>query len=179
MTHGPDLNQLVALFQPNDYLADHEPVSAEQVPEPYRSLLCHEHHMTVTVEEHHGELVDVEVLEHRLDGESYSRKILLRTQGSKKIVMFGLVTVHLNYCNPQVRAEILSRTTPLGRILINHDVLRRIEPTGYLRLTPGVGLMHWFGLQNPTPCYGRLAYIHCDGQPAIELLEIVLPEAAS
>ena len=28
----------------------------------------------------------------------------------------------------------------------------------------------------PAPTYGRLALIHCDGLPAIELLEIVAPE---
>jgi chorismate-pyruvate lyase len=75
-----------------------------------------------------------------------------------------------------VRAEIVSETTPLGRILINHNVLRRIEPTDYLRVTPGPEMMEWFGLKTPEPAYGRLALIHCDGKPAIELVEIMAPE---
>jgi hypothetical protein len=37
-------------------------------------------------------------------------------------------------------------------------------------------MMEWFALLQPRPTYGRLAYIHCDGKPAIELLEIVAPE---
>ena len=37
-------------------------------------------------------------------------------------------------------------------------------------------MMNWFALDRPKPTYGRLAYIHCDGQPAVELLEIVAPE---
>ena len=37
-------------------------------------------------------------------------------------------------------------------------------------------MMEWFGPERPRLTYGRLAYIHCDGQPAIELLEIVAPE---
>jgi hypothetical protein len=35
-------------------------------------------------------------------------------------------------------------------------------------------MIAWFGSSAPT--YGRLALIHCDGQPAVELLEIVAPE---
>ena len=64
----------------------------------------------------------------------------------------------------------------LGRILIDHNVLRRIEPTDYLRVTPGPEMMQWFDLKTPEPAYGRLAIIHCDGKPAIELVEIVAPE---
>ena len=36
--------------------------------------------------------------------------------------------------------------------------------------------MAWFGLERPQPLFGRLALIHCDGRPAIELLEVVAPE---
>jgi hypothetical protein len=59
--------------------------------------------------------------------------------------------------------------------LIQHNVLRRIEPTSFLRAVPGEALMQWFGLAKPKPTYGRQAIIHCDGKPAIELLEIVAP----
>ena len=55
-------------------------------------------------------------------------------------------------------------------------MLRRIEPTAFLRIVPGPAMMAWFGLAEPTPTYGRLALIHCDDEPAIELLEIVAPE---
>jgi chorismate-pyruvate lyase len=77
-----------------------------------------------------------------------------------------------------VQEEILAARTPLGRILIQHNVLRRIEPTAFLRVIPGPGMMEWFALSQRRPTYGRLAYIHCDGKPAIELLEIVAPEPA-
>jgi hypothetical protein len=66
--------------------------------------------------------------------------------------------------------------TPVGRILIQHNVLRRIEPTAFLRIRGGPAQMAWFGLSEPHTLYGRLAFIHCDGKPAVELLEIVAPE---
>jgi len=174
--NGPDLAELFVLFPPADYLRALEAVSPAQVPQPYGGLLVHEHHMTVTVEAHHGGLVDVRVLEERRENEAYARKILLALQKTGKIVQFGLMRIHLNCCTAAVRDEILSKRTPLGRILIEHNVLRRIEPTAYLRAVPGPAMMEWFGLAEPLPTYGRLALIHCDGKPAVELLEIVAPE---
>jgi chorismate-pyruvate lyase len=173
---GPDLGKLFALFGPADALPKYMFVAAEEVPAPYHDLLVHEHHMTVTVEAYHGSLVDVHILARRQDGESYARKILLALQSNGRIVQFGIARVNLRYCSPAVRAAILAGQTPLGRILIEHNVLRRIEPTAFLRVAPGPALTAWFGLERPRPTYGRLAYIHCDGQPAIELLEIVAPE---
>ncbi len=173
---GPDLHDLLALFPPAQYLRAVEPVPPAQVPEPYHRLLVHEHHMTVTVEAHHGELVNVVVLDYRLSGDTYARKILLALQKAGKVVQFGLVRIHLQYCSDAVRAEILSRQAPLGRILIRHNVLRRVEPTGFLRVTPGPEMMGWFNLERPETTYGRLALIYCDGKPAIEVLEIVAPE---
>src|SRR5262245_39378311 len=99
------LTNLLALFSPADYLATYDFVPAAKVPEPYRSLLVHEHHMTVTVEAHHGSLVDVRVLERRRNGDSYARKILLARQSDGRIVQFGLVRIHLHYCSDEVRDE--------------------------------------------------------------------------
>jgi chorismate-pyruvate lyase len=173
---GPTLQTLFQLSPPSSYLRDFDVITAEQIPEPYRSLLVHEHHMTVTVEAHYKSLVDVKVLERKREGNRYARKILLALQSDGRIVQFGLVHIRLDYCSREVRAEILAEKTPLGRILIDHNVLRRIVPTDYARVTPGPEMMQWFGLTTSQPAYGRLALIHCDGKPAIELLEIVAPE---
>src|SRR5437899_9001526 len=132
--------------------------------------------MTVTVEAHHGDLVSVKILARRHTKDTYARKILLTLQGTGKVVQFGIMAIDLRQCAPQARDEIVAGQTPLGRILIRHNVLRRIEPTAFLRVTPGKTMMQWFGLDRPTPTYGRLAIIHCNERPAVELLEIVAPE---
>jgi chorismate-pyruvate lyase len=175
LSAGPDLYTLFQLFPPSAYLRDFDIVPADQVPPPYHELLVHEHHMTVTVEAHHGSPVDVKVLEKKRDGDSYARKILLALQSDGRIVQFGVVRIWLHYCSPAVRAEILAEKAPIGRILISHNVLRRIEPTDFFRVTPGPDMMQWFGLAAPKVTYGRLALIHCEAQPAVELLEIVAP----
>ncbi|HXG09707.1 MAG TPA: hypothetical protein VNK04_07950 [Gemmataceae bacterium] len=174
---GPDLRELFALFPPADDIPEYEFVPADAVPPPYHGLLVHEHHMTVTVEAYHGDLVDVKILDRRHVGDFYARKILLTLHRTGRVVQFGIVRINLRHCSEAVRREILAGQTPLGRILIRHNVLRRIEPTAYLRVIPGPAMMKWFGLDRPKPTYGRLAIIHCDGQPAVELLEIVAPEA--
>jgi hypothetical protein len=162
---------------PGGNLLEWEEVPADEVPPPYYGLLVHEHHMTVTVEAFHGDLVDVHVLASGQQDDWYAREILLELQGTKRVVQFGLMRINLGYCSPEVRAEIIAQQTPLGRILIQHNVLRRIEPTAFLRIIPGPAMMQWFGLDRPQPTYGRLAIIHCNHQPAVELLEIVTPVA--
>lgn len=176
--HGPDVHSLFALFGPAALteLPEYEAVLPDEVPPPYRDLLVHEHHMTVTVEAHHGGLVDVRVLDRRHEGDTYARKILLALQDGGRVVQFGIVRINLGHCSPEVRAEIVAGQTPLGRILIQHNVLRRIEPTAFLRIIPGRAMMDWFGLERPRPTYGRLAIIYYDGYPAVELLEVVVPE---
>jgi chorismate-pyruvate lyase len=173
---GPDLEMLFAQFPPADDLPAYEIVPAELVPQPYHGLLVHEHHMTVTVEAFHGGPVDVRILARRRHGHFYARKILLVLQGTGRIVQFGIVRIDLRQVSPAVRDEIVAGQTPIGRILINHDVLRRIEPKAFLRIAAGPRQMAWFGLSEPRPLYGRLALIHCDGRPALELLEVVAPE---
>jgi chorismate-pyruvate lyase len=173
---GPTLPQLFGIFPNPGTVPEHQLVAADEVPEPYKRLLVHEHHMTLAMEAHHGKPVYVRVLQRHRGGAWYARKILLFLVGTERVVQFGIMRINLDLCSREVRRAILEENTPLGRILIRHNVLRRIEPTAYLRLTPDEQLQRWFKLAEPLPTYGRLALIHCDGQPAVELLEVPVPE---
>jgi len=173
---GTDIQGLFSLFPPAEYMSRAELVPPGRVPAPYQQLLVNEHHMTLTVEAHHGDEVDVQVLEYRVAGDSYARKILLPLRRTGRVVMFGLMRVNFHYCSDAVRTEILAGQTPLGRVLIEHNVLRRVEPTAFVRVVPAQAMVEWFGLDGPRPTYGRFALIHCDERPAVELLEIVTPE---
>lgn len=150
-------------------------VPPDGVPEPYRGLLVHHHHMTVTVEGFYSSPVNVKVLATHREGESYSREILLELHGSEKTVQYGIVRIDLACCTPDVRRAILDEKLPLGRILIEHNVLRQIEPTAFLRIDTGPKLVKWFGLVKPALTYGRMGVIFCDSRPAIAVLEILAP----
>jgi chorismate-pyruvate lyase len=172
----PDLDTLFSLFPPAADKPAYERVPAAEVPHPYHALLVHEHHMTVTVEAYHGDLVNVRLLAKTRQQSFYARKIVLPLQKTGRIVLFGIVRINLDYCSAPVRAAIEAENTPLGRILIEHNVFRRIELVGLLKIQAGPLQQAWFQTDRPGPYYGRLAIIHCDEQPAIELLEIVAPE---
>lgn len=147
-------------------------VDAGDVPVPFDRLLVHESHMTTTLGAFHGEAVALRVLDEGQAGETYRRKIIL-TVGDGHVVEVGVVRIHLEYTSPTVRSEILSKQTPLGDILIQHDVMRRIEPKWFFRFDGPAALLGTFGRTIDGPVYGRVGVIHCDGQPAIELLEVV------
>lgn len=130
--------------------------------------------MTVTVESHHGCPVDVQVFGVKDQGDFYSRKIALLKQSDHRIVQYGIVRINRTAMLPEVQAEIEARKTPLGRILINHNVLRQVKLVDLFRITAGLELATAFNVRPDTVCYGRTAMIYCDGAPAIELLEIVI-----
>ena len=174
---GPLLQTLFALFPMVDEIRGYEYVRGDQVPAPYKQLLVHDHHMTVTVEGFHGSKVDVRVLERRTDGDAYSRKILLARQSDGAVVQFGIVRIRLDACGDEVRRELVSESTPVGRVLITHGILTQVKPKSFLRVVPGLAMVQWFGLEAPTPMYGRTAEIAWNGKRAVEVLEIVRPEA--
>ena len=142
-----------------------------------RELLVHTHHMTVTLEQAHGQPVHLEVLEVKREGENYARKLILRAGEGGPVVLAGIMRFRLEFVRPEVREAILEARTPLGRILIENDVLRRIETVAFLRLPLDNSFGELLGLGEADGfTYGRIALIFCDGEPAVELLEIIPPE---
>ena len=179
---SPDLATLAALFYETTAggelpaaLGRFERVEEASLPADARGLLAHHSHMTVAMERFHASPVDVEVLDRRTDGKHYSRKIRLRTQRGGRVVQFGIVRLNLDYLAPDVREEVVSERTPLGRVLINHGVLMQVRLTALWRIEPGPDLCRSFELAGPTVLYGRTAMIDFETAPAIELLEISAP----
>lgn len=171
-----ELKSLTELFpdeQPLINKAEHTPASL--TPEPYKRMLVHEHHMTVTMEEYHGCPVEVRVLDRKQEEDRYCRKILLVKAGTDEVVQFGIVRFNLDYVTPAVREEIVSEQIPLGRVLINHNVLRHIDLGAILKIETGPRLAELFQIETGTVTYGRLATIFCNHQPAVDLLEISRP----
>jgi chorismate-pyruvate lyase len=172
-----ELDSLVRLFyrEPAN-LGDFAACASETMPPIYRQLLAHNAHMTVTVEQRHGCSVDVEVLDSWQKQSHYCRKILLRRQSDHRVVQFGIVRLDLDLLEEQPRKEILAKKIPLGRVLIQHNVMRQVQLVAVWRVSCGNELANYFEVAPGQVTYGRTALIYCDGEPAIELLEIVAPE---
>lgn len=205
MNPHDELLALTNLFPANEPLflkAEHIPSSL--TPEPYKTLLVHDHHMTVAMETHHGCSVDVRVLSHRQEGDLYAREILLlkssqvgaiasredsempphpnplplRAGGEgtgRSVVQYGIVRFDFRYVTDAVRDEIIAGQIPLGRVLINHNVLRHIDLGAILEISVGPRLASLFNMPLGGVTYGRMATIFCNRQPAVDLLEISAP----
>lgn len=176
MPATPHLGQLLDLFfqDPSD-LGRIDLVEAEAMPAPYRQLLAHHDHMTVTVEAFHHSLVDVEVLEAFWEPPLYRRKILLRRQRDQAVVQFGLVLLDTSVLPEEATQEIIGGKIPLGRVLIEHNVLRQVHLSSLFRIQCGPELATLFAVPTGTETYGRTARIHMSGHPSLKLVEIVAP----
>src|SRR5262245_31014569 len=135
----PSPRELARLFYESpDELGTFEQIAAAaDLPQPYRRLLAHNEHMTVTVEKFHECKVDVQDLATRRDGHFYSRTILLTRQTDGKVVQFGIPRLNFGLLDPEVRSEIESQTKPLGRVLIDHNVMREVQLVTLFKVTPG------------------------------------------
>lgn len=172
-----ELESLIGLFfTHHSRLGEFEYCDSQQLPSAYAKLLAHTSHMTVTVENRHGCSVNVEVLQSKRDNEHYCREILLRRESDNRVVQYGIVRLLNKSLADEVFNEILSERIPLGRVLINHEVMRQVELLGLWRVVCGERLLKLMDLQLGQATYGRTALIYCDSEPAIELLEIVAPE---
>jgi chorismate-pyruvate lyase len=151
--------------------------AAEKLPAPYETLLNHHAHMTVTVESHHGDKVDVVVHRHHrrtdADGDWYVREITLKTHSTGKVVQYGIVRLNVAALDADVWEQIESRGKPLGRVLIEHNVLREVQLCRLWKIQAGPALADYLRTEVGETVYGRTALIYCDGEPAIELLEVV------
>ena len=170
----PELRALANLFYLSlDELGEFEEAAPDEIPKAARELLCHDEHMTVAVEDCHDGPVDLRILNTHTTPSHYSRRIALTRPPDGRVVLFGIVRLNVDLLMPEVREEIESEQTPLGRILIQHNVLRYVRPLSLWKIVPGPDLRQLFGLEQTSACYGRTALIYCNGLPAVELLEVV------
>ena len=178
-TERPPLEMLKHLFE--SFSTEHLPpvkvMAGNTMPEPFRSLLDHEHHMTVTMEKHFAESVRVKVLSESIQGNNYSRILNLVGEKTGRIILFGAMRIRLDFLPKPAQQEILARKEPLGRILIRHEILRKLELVALLEINPFQDRSSWFDRSDTCNYFGRLAKIHVENQVAVEVFEVVSPEA--
>lgn len=154
-------------------LGEFEPTTVDALPPDGRRLLAHTDHMTVALEAFHKALVSVDALAEWRDETSYARASLLSRQTDGAIVQFGIMRIWLADLPAAAQQEITSKRVPLGRVLIEHNVLREVELITLWRIAPGPVLRRHLRLSGNTPIYGRTAQILVDERPTVQLLEIV------
>lgn len=170
----PDHQILARLFYENEEeLGDFFEATADHLPAPFRQLLAHDEHMTVANEQFHGGPVSLEALREKVTATHYARTSLLRRPGDGRAIQFGVVRLNFAYLDDPVRRDIEARRIPLGRVLMQHNVLRHVELIALWRIRPEPELLRYLLPHEDGCVYGRTALIYCNGEPALELLEIV------
>jgi chorismate-pyruvate lyase len=163
----------------------YEIIPVDQMPAQAARLLNHRGHMTVTLEQQLDCPLALEVLEQRHEEPHYSRRIRLTGVDSGELALFGVMRFDFRACSKATRKEILAGVTPLGRILIASGALRTVHLHRLIKLPEVASTLERFGggcRVHPAPAggadealWGRLASIHCDGLPAVDLVEILAP----
>lgn len=155
-------------------LGEFKEVTADAMPEKYRQLLAHNEHMTIAVEGYHQCPVSVQVLHSRTAEAVYIREILLRRTSDQHVVQYGIVRLQLSALDEAPRQAILAEKIPLGRVLIEHNVLREVELVDLWKIVVGPKLGNLLEIEAGSTTYGRTAMIYFSDRPALELLEIVI-----
>ena len=118
-------------------LGGFEPVTPAELPAASRRLLAHNDHMTVTLEAESGCPVVVRALAEWRDEGSYARNSLLSRQTDGSILQFGIMRIWLADLPVNVQEEITVKQRPLGRVLVDHNLLREVELITLWRIAPG------------------------------------------
>jgi len=131
--------------------------------------------MTVKLEASHQCLVDVRVLAEWRDEASYARNSILARQGNGAALQFGIMRIWLADLPATATSQITVERVPLGRVLIQHKLLREVELIALWRIVPGPALRKHLQLAIGQAIFGRSAQILVDERPTVQVLEIVAP----
>ena len=147
-------------------------IAVDALPHWANRLLVHDDHMTTRLQDFHGGPIELIVLDETQQADEYRRLILLKTASTGAVVELGMCRIDFRFTPAAVREEVLDRRAPLGDILIRHNVLRRVEPRSFWKFPVHTPLLR-HTKSNWREAFGRVGVIHCNGSPAIDLLEIV------
>lgn len=153
-----------------------ERIQAEEIPEPYRSLLAHDRDMTPTLEGFHHSNIHLRILKREQRGDFYFREVVLQLDGRETPVEFGANKVSLVLFPPKARQLILEERVPLGRILKECEIGHTTTAKAFFRVVPDELIRGVLELKSHGALYGRKASI-LDPQkrPLSEIVEILPP----
>jgi len=157
-------------------------VDAAAVPEPYARLLVHKGDMTPTLELYHGDTIHLRVLEKELDGDTYSRQVVLLLDGTSRPVEYGAIRIDLSLFPTRGRKLILQGRLPLGSVLRDLKLPHRSSPKAFFQVRPDKTICESLGVpcngKRPPLLYGRRnALSTVDGGVLAEIVEVLPPQA--
>ena len=151
-------------------------IDGQQLPEPYKTLLVHETDMTSTLEKYHDQKLRLRILRRRLEGDEYSRQVLLVTERDQKPVEFGAIKINLQHFAEEVRQQILEERRPLGAILYDEKIPYISRPIAFIQVTPDAIMKSVLGLGDNILLFGRRNVLMSPSQQILaDILEVLPP----
>ena len=150
-------------------------VSAEQIPQPYRSLLVHDSDMTRTLERHVSDRAVLRPLSTFSSGASYFRRVLLVQESSGRPLALGAIRVRLDAFAQRLRTKILAGQVPLGRILREGRFAYTSTVNALLAVEPTPEIMGIFWMPESTVLYGRRSEMFRDNTKIADIVEVLPP----
>jgi hypothetical protein len=146
----------------------------DEVDQPYRDLLCHDHDMTSTLSRFHGGEVTLEIFEEGRDPECYFREVLLKVGG--KPVEYGLIRIFLENFSEELGAAITAGGKPLGTILNEGGLSYFSRPGGFLKIPCKTFQPDFFPSTGGGFLFGRYNELLGAGEKVLARIIEILPQ---
>ena len=150
-------------------------LEAEELPEPYRTLLAHDRDMTGTLETFFKQPMSLKVYVKRVEGDALYRQVTLFGSEDGRPAEFGAIRIDLSCFDDETRGLVAECKVPLGRVLREHDVAYVSNPSAYLEVDPDELLCEALQVTQG-PLYGRKNELTMpDGRAIAQIIEILPP----
>ena len=151
-------------------------IEGEAMPQPYRSLLVHQHDMTPTLRDHHGSDITLEVVQAEMSDDFVMRQVVLHRASDGVAVEYGAIGIHLDGFPPHVKELIREGKQPLGGILETESVPHASAPRAWFAIEADEHTGDLLRVPPGTKLYGRCnALTHPDGIVFADIVEILPP----
>lgn len=149
----------------------------DEVEQPYRDLLCHDHDMTSTLSRFHGGEVELQIFNEGRDAECYFREVLLKV--GAKAVEYGMIRIFLENFPEELGAAITVGRKPLGTILNESGLKYFSRPAGFVKI-PGKSFQpDFFPSSGGGFLFGRYNELFGAGEEVLARIIEILPQEKS
>lgn len=151
-------------------------LDGKHMPQPYRNLLVHDKDMTPTLEHHHGQRLELELLMLQRTDDALMREVVLVTIDERRPVEFGAIRIELEPFEREAQDLIMGCRTPLGTILSEFDVEHICKPSAFFRVTCDAVIALALAADEACELYGRRnTLLTPDGRTIANVVEVLSP----
>jgi chorismate-pyruvate lyase len=153
-----------------------ELLDPEAIPDPQCDLLVHRSDMTARLIDHHGQDIELWILEKIVVGDDLYRHLVLESVPTRRPLEYGAIRIHLDVLSPRARDRVLEGRIPLGTILKEDAIQYEHRPVAFFRVFSNDLMQRAFRMKEPRWLYGRCnRLVTRAGDPIAEVVEILPP----